>query len=193
MMARAFLFSLVALAACTREQPPAPELQPDVYPLEVGYRWEYRSEIGLKVVREVKRTVRENGKEWYEMTFTLPLVGDHSLLMHRDTEGILARRKKREQRIMRFPLKPGETWTIDFPGEDLAVCTVEEPEELEILDKKISCSRVRVERKNRKSGRMNRDFEWYAEGIGLVKMTVTMMKVTQTFTLHSFTTPENSP
>ena len=76
---------------------------------------------------------------------------------------------------------------IDFPEEDLATCTVENPEELEILGHKISCTKLRVERTDRKSKKTTRDFEWYAEGIGLVQVTVTVMKMTQTFTLASYT------
>ena len=74
---------------------------------------------------------------------------------------------------------------IDFPDEDLATCTVEKPEELEILGNKISCTKLRVERTDRKSKKTTQDFEWYAEGIGLVQVTVTVMKMTQQEMMNS--------
>ena len=190
MIWRVLLFPLLVTCGCAEKPTPSPLSAPplvvnkDYYPLEAGCRWEYRSQLGLKIKREVAEGTE---KEWKKMIFTLPLLGEKTLSMKKAAEGIVARRHNREQLIMRFPMKQGDRWTIDFPDEDLATCTVEKPEELEILGNKISCTKLRVERTDRKSKKTTRDFEWYAEGIGLVQVTVTVMKMTQTFTLASYT------
>ncbi len=190
MIWRGFLFSLLLTCGCTEKSDPSPLLAPplvvnkEYYPLEVGCRWEYRSQLGLKIKREVAEGTEG---EWKKMIFTLPLLGEKTLSMKKTPEGIMARRENRNQLIMRFPMKVGESWTIDFPGEELALCTVERPETVEILGKAIPCTKLRVDRTDRKSKKTTRDFEWYAEGIGLVQVTVTVMKMTQTFTLTSYT------
>lgn len=190
MIWRVFFILILFPTGCAEKSEPSPLPAPplvvnkEYYPLEAGCRWEYRSQLGLKIKREVAEGTEE---DWKKMIFTLPLLGEKTLSMKKSAEGIIARRENREQLIMRFPMKLGERWTIDFPEEDLATCTVENPEELEILGHKISCTKLRVERTDRKSKKTTRDFEWYAEGIGLVQVTVTIMKMTQTFTLTSYT------
>jgi hypothetical protein len=105
--------------------------------------------------------------------------------MRRTPEGVVAIRGDREQLIMKFPMKPGDSWTIDFPDEDLAACTVLEPEPIDILKKRTIASKLRIVRTNRKSGRKTTDYEWYARGIGLVRMEVTF-GLKATFELERF-------
>jgi hypothetical protein len=100
-------------------------------------------------------------------------------------EGVVAMRDSRHQLIMRFPMKPGDTWIIDFPTEDLAECTVLNPEEIDVLNKRVSASKLRVVRTNRKSGKKTTDYEWYVRGIGLAQMEVTY-GITARFILERF-------
>jgi len=142
------------------------------YPLEIGLTWVYESGPGLQVVRKVVSGTPEHLR-WYSMQFDLPLLGRKTLLMRRSRDGVLARRDNVEQTIMRFPMRPGDGWTIDFPNEDLAECTVLQPEEIDVLSTKAMASKVRVVRTNRKTGKKTTDHEWYVRGIGLAKMEVT--------------------
>jgi hypothetical protein len=177
------LLYAVLLAGCHRPEPPKPPPpEPDPYPLAVGARWKYRSEMGLVVVREVRRALPDG---WLEMVFSLPVLGEHDLPMRRTVEGVVARRDGREQLVLRVPFREGDRWRIDFPSEDLADCEVEATEELEVLGEKRPCARVKVTRTNRKSGRATVDTEWYARGIGLARMRVTL-GLTQTFVLESY-------
>lgn len=157
---------------------PRAAMQDDDYPLVEGLTWVYRSPLGLQVVRRLEKSrLIDPGDEasggWLRMNFDLPLLGRKMLLMRRTHEGVLARRSDREQLIMKFPMKPGDSWTIDFPEEDLAVCTVLAPEEIDVLKKRVTASKLRVVRTDRKSGKKTTDCEWYVRGIGLARMEVT--------------------
>ena len=166
----AAFFGFQGLALLTREpaHPRASYLDDD-YPLEVGLTWVYKSPMGLQVVRRIG----PYRSPWYEMQFDLPLLGRKTLLMRRTPEGVVAGRGDGEQLIMKFPMRPGDSWTIDFPTEDLAECTVLEPEEIDVLSRRALASKLRVVRTNRKTGKKTTDYEWYVRGIGLAKMEVT--------------------
>jgi hypothetical protein len=150
--------------------------------------------MGLQVVRRVHPpTIDLNAanslhllvENWFEMQFDLPLLGRKSLLMCRTDSGVKARRGDREQLIMKFPMKPGDSWTIDFPDQELAECTVMEPEEITVLSKKRTASKLRVVRTSRKTGKKTTDYEWYVRGIGLARMEVTF-GLKATFELERF-------
>lgn len=173
--------------------PPA-AIEDNDYPLEPGLIWIYKSGTGLQVVRRVVSAQHigrvpphfHDMETWFEVQFDLPLLGRRTLLMHRIPEGgVMARRSDREQLIMRFPMKPGDSWTIDFPEDDLAECTVLEPEEIDVLKKRVTASKLRINRTDRKSGKKTTDYEWYARGIGLARMQVTY-GLRATFELERF-------
>jgi hypothetical protein len=155
-------------------EPPHPKATPteEDYPLEAGLVWVYKAPGGWQVIRKLGPEVEQAGHRWFEMRFSLP-IGEERLLMRRTPEGIVGRRADREQLIMKFPMKPGDTWTLDFPDRPLAECTVLEPEEINVLSKKTLASKVRVVKTDRKTGMKTDNFEWYARGIGLVQMEVT--------------------
>jgi len=163
----------------------------DDYPLEKGLTWVYKAAAGLQVVRSVD-TIKfaflkgdESGPDWFKMFYDLPLLGRKSLFMRREAEGVIARREGHEQLIMKFPMKPGDTWTIDFPTEDLAECTVLEPEQIVVLNKRVIASKLQIVRTARKSGKKSTDYEWYVRGIGLARMQVTY-GLKATFELERF-------
>jgi hypothetical protein len=156
--------------------------QEDYYPLKQGLTWVYRSATGMQVVRRVSY---EPVDGWTQMQFDLPLLGRKTLLMVRTPEGVVARQMDRRQLIMKFPMNPGDSWTIDFPGEDLAECTVLTPEEIDVLSNRRMASKLRVVRTNRKTGKKLTDYEWYVRGIGLARMQVTF-GLTATFELERF-------
>lgn len=167
---------------------PRAKLLDDEYPLEIGLTWVYKSPLGFQVVRKVGR-IREipvivldgnsqTHKElivsvWFEMQFDLPLLGRKTILMHRTPQGVVAVRGDVRQLIMKFPMVIGDSWTIDFPTEDLAECTVLEPEEIEVLGRRARASKLQIVRTDRKSGKKTTDYEWYVRGIGLARMEVT--------------------
>jgi len=151
---------------------PRAAIAEDDYPLELGLTWVYPGPLGTQVVRRVISTREENGRPWFEMRFDLPLLGRKTLLMRRTPEGVVARRGDVEQMIMKFPMVAGDSWTIDFPTEDLAECTVLESEEIEVLGRRARASKLRVVRTDRKSGEQSTDFEWYVRGIGLARLKV---------------------
>ena len=159
-------------------------LAEDDYPLEQGLTWVYKAPMGLQVVRRAKMTFMSPGYELL-MEYELPMLGTKTLPMRRTPEGVMARRDEREQIIMRFPMKPGDSWTIDFPTEDLAECAVLEPETINVLGKPATASKLRVVRTNRKNGKKTTDYEWYVRGIGLARMEVTF-GLKATFELERF-------
>ncbi|MBI2901402.1 MAG: hypothetical protein HYY17_14550 [Planctomycetes bacterium] len=170
------------LAGCGRPVPSAPPPpEPDPYPLAPGARWTYRSQIGLKVVREVR-----SASEGVEMVYHLPFMGEQRLPMRRTPQGVFASRGGVEQLVLRFPLRAGDRWRIDFPDQDLADCLAEGTEEIAVLGQAKACLRVSVKRTTRRAGRESTDTEWYAPGIGLVRMRVTQFGITQTFELESY-------
>ena len=166
---------------------PRAELIEDDYPLETGLTWVYKSAMGLQVVRRVapnpflvpdgplnERSLSSSlGTLWYEMQYDLPLLGRKTLLMRRTNKGIEAKWGEVEQLIMKFPMITGHSWTIDFPTEDLAECTVLEPEEIDVLGRRVRASKLQIVRTDRKTGKKTTDFEWYVRGIGLARMEVT--------------------
>ena len=192
----AALFMWQSCVALVREPAhPRAVWNADDYPLEKGLIWVYKAGMGLQVVRRVgenqiivferKTPDPYPGGEWFEMLFDLPILGTKKLWMKRNPDGVIARRDDREQLIMRFPMKPGDTWTIDFPAEDLAECTVLTPEPIKVLGKPVTASKLKIVRTNRKNGRKTTDYEWYATGIGLVRMEVTF-GIKATFELERF-------
>ena len=193
LVAGALLAALFAWQSClllVREPShPKASWMEDDYPLEPGFVWVYKAGMGLQVVRRVDplRSIilddSRSGMSWFKMHYELPFLGRQSLFMRRTDEGVMGRRDDREQLIMRFPMKPGDSWTIDFPKEDLAECTVLEPEVIDVLDKSVKASKLRVVRTKRKTGRKTTDYEWYARGIGLVRLQVSGVG---TFALERF-------
>ena len=162
----------------------------DDYPLETGLTWVYKAPMGMQVVRRVGEPVAiQQGKRfdhpWYLMQFDLPLLGRKTLVMSRTPQGVIARRDEVEQLIMRFPMKLGDSWVIDFPKEDLAECTVLEPEQIEVLKKRVTASKLQIVRTARKSGKKSTDYEWYVRGIGLARIQVTY-GLKATFELERF-------
>ena len=167
-------------------EPTHPRAEPsnEDYPLAVGLTWVYKAAGGFQVIRRLAPEVEEAGHRWFEMQFTLP-IGRERLLMRRTPDGIVARRGEREQLIMRFPMKPGDSWTIDLPDRPLAECTVLEPEEIDVLSKRALASKLRVVKTDRRSGKKSTNFEWYVRGVGLAQMEVTY-GFTARFTLERF-------
>jgi hypothetical protein len=191
----AAFFGFQSLILLTRE--PAHEHEvpgEEDYPLEVGLTWVYESGPGLQVVRKIVSATPEH-RRWFSMQYDLPLLGRKTLFMRRTRDGVQARRDNVEQIIMKFPMRPGDSWTIDFPNEDLAECTVLQPEEIDVLSTRALASRLRVVRTSRKTGRKTTDHEWYVRGIGLAKMEVTF-GLKATFSLIRFeraSSSEGSP
>lgn len=160
----------------------------DDYPLEPGLTWVYKANLGVQVVRRVTDSVPApdgSARTFARMEYQLPFLGRESLLMLRTGDGVTAIRGGREQVIMKFPMRPGDSWTIDFPDESLADCTVLEPEEITALSKRFMASKLKVVRTNRKSGKQNTDYEWYVRGIGLARIEVTF-GLKATFELERF-------
>ena len=195
LVAGAVLATVFAWQSClllVREpaHPKAAILEDD-YPLEKGMTWVYKAAAGLQVVRRVDdlqtiiMTSSREGTAWFKMHFDLPILGRKSLLMRRTPEGVIAQRDDREQLIMKFPMNPGDSWTIDFPTEDLAECTVLERETITVLGKAATASKLRVVRTHRKNGKKTTDYEWYVRGIGLARMEVTY-GLKATFELERF-------
>ncbi|HTF57836.1 MAG TPA: hypothetical protein VK661_11450 [Planctomycetota bacterium] len=177
----AAFFGFQSLVLLTREPAhPRASMADDDYPLEEGLTWVYKSSMGLQVVRRVVGRGALHWEStlasWHVMQFDLPLLGRKRLLMQRTDDGVVAHSDNIgdvQQLIMRFPMKVGDTWTIDFPNEDLAECTVLEPEAIDVLSKRALASKLRVVRTHRKTGKKTTDYEWYVRGIGLAKMEVT--------------------
>ncbi len=119
------------------------------------------------------------------MVYTLPILGEQRLPMRRTTEGVVARRGHREQLVLRFPMRVGDRWRIDFPDQDIADCVVEGEEVLPVLGQERNCIRLSVRRSSRNGGDST-DTEWYAPAIGLVRMRVSMLGLTQTFDLEDY-------
>lgn len=177
----------LALVSCHAPAPRAdvPAFEDD-YPLETGLRWTYRGALAVSVTREIRGTREIEGRTYHEMTFILPLSGTHVLPMRRTPEGVVTWRAGREHLLMRFPMRAGDRWTIDLPGEaEVAECEVAGDEDVEALGRRLRATRLRVERRRRDGTPAGVDTEWYARGIGLVRMEVTY-GVRATFALNRF-------
>jgi len=156
------------------------------YPLEEGLRWTYRGAGNLAVVREIERTVEVDGRRYREMKFVLPVLGTRAIPMRHSAEGVVTTRDGREFLLLRFPMVKGDTWTVDLPSEkEVADCAVLGHEEIEFAGRKATATKVEVRRRTRDGGRISTDYEWYAPGVGLAKMEVTL-GVRATFVLESF-------
>ena len=136
------------------------------FPLETGLQWVYKAANGFEMVRKLGPVVEEAGHQWRQMQYR-SLLFNNDLLMRRVPEGVLGRHLGREQLIMKFPMRTGDSWIIDFPDQELAECTVLEPEDIRALGKTVKAAKVRVVLTNRTSGRKSTNFEWYARDIGL--------------------------
>jgi hypothetical protein len=148
------------------------------YPLEVGMRWTYGP-----VERRIDRTVEVDGLRYYEMKYSLPLLGTRTLLMRRTEAGVVT---TGDRLLLRFPMVAGDAWTIDLPGEkEAAECVVRGEEEIEFAGRKGKAMKLEVRRRSREGAALSTDYEWYAPGVGLVKMEVTM-GARATFTLSAF-------
>jgi hypothetical protein len=148
------------------------------YPLEVGLRWTYGP-----VERRIDRTVEVDGLRYFEMRYSLPLLGTRTLLMRRTAAGVVT---TGDRLLLRFPLVEGDAWTIDLPGEkEVADCVVRGEEDVEFAGRVAKAVKLEVRRRSRAGAALSTDHEWYAPGVGLVKMEVTM-GARATFTLSSF-------
>ena len=148
------------------------------YPLEVGLRWSYGP-----VERRIERTVEVDGLRYFEMTYALPLLGTRTLLMRRTSEGVVT---TGDVLLLRLPMVAGDAWTVDIPGEkEVADCRVLGEEEIAFAGRTGRAVKVEVRRRSRDGRALATDHEWYAKGVGLVKMEATL-GVKATFTLASF-------
>lgn len=170
--------ALALLAAACWTVPAGVDAPGSDYPLEVGLRWRYGP-----VERRIERTVDVDGLRYHEMTYALPLLGTRTLLMRRTSKGIVT---VGDRLLLRFPLVKGDAWTVDVPGQpELADCVVGGAEEVEFAGRTATATKLEVRRRSREGRPISTDYEWYAPGVGLVKMDVTM-GVRATFTLSSF-------
>ena len=148
------------------------------YPLEVGLRWSYGP-----VERRIDRTVEVDGLRYYEMTYALPLLGTRTLLMRHAAAGVVT---TGDVLLLRLPMVEGDAWTVDVPGEkEVADCRVLGEEEIAFAGRTGRAVKLEVRRRSRDGRALATDYEWYAPGVGLVKMDVTM-GIRATFTLASF-------
>jgi hypothetical protein len=188
-IALAAIAALIVLATYTGPGGSPAAATRDDYPLAVGLKWTYRSVGNVAVVRAIDRTVEIDGRRYFEMKYALPILGTRTIPMRPTTNGVATSREGREFLLLRFPMTPGTAWTIDLPGEkEIADCTVVGEEEMEFLGRKGRAVKTEVRRRSRGSDRTSIDYEWYAKGVGLVKMQVTL-GLQATFVLESF---ENS-
>ena len=148
------------------------------YPLEVGLRWSYGP-----VERRIERTVEVDGLRYFEMTYALPLLGTRTLLMRHAAAGVVT---TGDVLLLRLPMAAGDAWTVDVPGEkEVADCRVLGEEEIAFAGRTGKAVKVEVRRRSRDGRALATDHEWYAPGVGLVKMEVTL-GVKAAFTLVSF-------
>lgn len=174
--------------ALTQGPPGVPAVPaPDDYPLAAKLRWTYSAQRGpLRLQRET-----EAGADgWVVMNF---LCGPfhRQLEMRRTGAGIVGRLAGHEQLILKFPMTPGDSWSMDFPAHpETADCTVAGSEEIDVLGERRRATKLRVLRKDRGGRVVSEDFEWYAPGYGLVKTVFTEsiagIPLRPTFTLSSF-------
>ncbi len=156
------------------------------YPLEEGLRWTYRGAGRVAVVREIARSVEIGGRRYREMRFVLPILGTRTVPMRRSAGGIVTTQGGREHLLLRFPLVRGDAWTIDLPSEkEVAECRVLGDEEIEFEGRRGTATKLEVRRRTREGRPVSTDREWYAPGVGLVRMEVTL-GVRATFVLESF-------
>jgi hypothetical protein len=149
------------------------------YPLEVGLRWTYGP-----VTRSIERTVEVDGLRWFEMKYALPLLGTRTLLMRRTSAGVVT---TGDVLLLRFPMVKGDAWVVDVPGQaEVADCRVLDEEEIVFAGRKGRATKLEVRRRSRDGRPIATDHEWYAPGLGLVKMEVTH-GLRATFTLDAFT------
>src|SRR5688572_32681792 len=117
------------------------------------------------------------------MKYALPLLGTRTLLMRRAPEGIVTTGGRL---LLRFPLVKGDAWTIDLPGEkEVADCVVSGEEEIAFAGRRGPAMKLEVRRRSRDGRALATDYEWYAPGVGLARMEVTM-GARATFTLSAF-------
>lgn len=157
------------------------------YPLAPGLRWIYAGErTRFRVVREVGAPVEADGVLWHPMKFRLPILGVSELPMRTTSRGVELWRAGSRHLMLPLPLRVGERWRIDIAGEDLADCEIVRVERIELPAGPRDAYVNRVVRTNRRSGRSVEDREWYVPGMGLVRMRVTLMGVTEEFRLTEF-------
>ncbi len=167
-MRRAFGIGLfVVLAFGVHVVLPSSAPVSDDYPLDVGMRWTYRAAGIAPGTRHVSRA----DGAYVEMKFDFK-VRKKTLMMRRTKDGVVGCVEGREHLLMRFPMREGDRWTIDAPGEDRADCEVLASEEIDVLGKRVRCSKLRVTHVERSRGRKTVDHEWYAPGLGLVRFTL---------------------
>ncbi len=163
---------------------PSPRVS-DAYPLQEGLRWTYLAGRNVRGTREIAGW---SDQGWI-LRFDFPTLpaNRRELLVRRGDDGILGRLGDTEQLILPLPFKIGTTWTIDFPGwPETASCRVAGWEPVEFLDRKEPAMKVEIVRRDRRTGEETPDAEWYAHGIGLVKMTSTKFGLRVAWTLSKF-------
>jgi hypothetical protein len=181
-LAFAAIFAGLAAEPHRRREPPGTAH----YPLEAGLRWVYHSSAVIAVVREIPETVEHDGLRYHLLRYRLPLLGRREIPMRHSAEGVVGWHGGREYLLIRFPMRRGDRWTVDWPAwNEIAECEVVGEEEVEFLGRRGRATRLRVVRIDRASGRRTEDAEWYAEGLGLVRMHATY-GIPMTFTLSWF-------
>jgi len=156
------------------------------YPLEGELLWVYEGPGGLTLEREVSGDEEVRGRRYRRVVYKLPMLGRRELPMRHTAEGVVTFQGGREHLLLRFPMVEGDSWTIDLPSEkEVADCTVLGEEEIEFKGRRRTATRLEVRRRTREGSPVATDYEWYAQGFGLVKMEVTH-GVRATFVLRSF-------
>jgi hypothetical protein len=173
--------------------------KPNLYPLQLGNRWEYEffeqsePETKVEIVTEVTASETKGGKITATLSATAPgmkakgeqVTADERGVYRNGVSGLTA---DREFPIIKYPVKSGDTWKETVRINDLDIemkFVVGEVEEVKVPAGKFKATPFHATGKM-KGGEM-RTTKWFVEGVGPVKETLTAGGRTYTMELKKFT------
>jgi hypothetical protein len=169
--------------------------KPDYSPFAKGHRWDYRLSSGGQTADATAEITQVTTKDGRRVAKADVSVGGTTLTEENaaDDKGLYllsyhGKKLTPHRTILRLPVKTGDTWTEKYKdGDDdaEATSTVRAAETVTVPAGKYSA--IPIDTVIRTKGQRATSTTWYADGVGVVKLTATAEGQTVTLELVKFT------
>jgi hypothetical protein len=159
----------------------AQEAASKLYPLKVGNTWHFKFTMGgqtISIVNKITSVEKVDGQELFRLEAKANDQAMASEDLRADAQGLFRHKFNGQEakppvQLLRNPIKVGETWktTSEIAGESITTAVTVGREEVTVAAGKYKAVTAKMEAET--NGQKFTTTYWFAEGVGMVKQTVT--------------------